>query len=151
MFGAFFVGLLVEALSKFRKRLHRARVTAVEMRDDAAVARARGLLVGAHFLQSVLGYLAMFAAMTYAVELFAAVCLGATCGYALLNLDDEPAASTDPCCQAQCPAMEVKVVPDGSATAELPTRDVAPADVELPTCCGGAAAALEETKREDAV
>ena len=90
-------------------------------------------------------------ARRYAVELFAAVCLGATCGYALLNLDDEPAASTDPCCQAQCPAMEVKVVPDGSATAELPTRDVAPADVELPACCGGAAAALEETKREDAV
>ena len=49
-----------------------------------------------HFVQSVLGYLAMFAAMTYSIELFAAVCLGATTGYALLHLDDAPAASTDP-------------------------------------------------------
>ena len=46
-------------------------------------------------VQSVLGYLAMFAAMTYSTELFAAVCLGATTGYAALHLDDAPAPSNN--------------------------------------------------------
>ena len=85
-------------------------------------------LVGLHFVQSVLGYLAMFAAMTYSIELFAAVCLGATTGYALLHLDDAPAASTDPCCQAQ-----TDVVPDdlNASKPVVPTRVTA-------DCCAGA-------------
>ena len=83
---------------------------------------ARMGLVGLHFIQSVLGYLAMFAAMTYSIELFAAVCLGATTGYALLHLDDAPAASTDPCCQAQ---------DDLDASKDVPARVTA-------DCCAGA-------------
>jgi hypothetical protein len=112
MFGAFFVGLLVEGTSFVRKYIHRRR------RD---MSWARMGLVGLHFLQSVLGYLAMFAAMTYSIELFAAVCLGATTGYALLHLDDAPAASTDPCCQAQ----------DDLDASKVPARVTA-------DCCAGA-------------
>ena len=111
MFGAFFVGLLVECTSFVRKYVHRRR------RD---MSWARMGLVFLHFVQSVLGYLAMFAAMTYSIELFAAVCLGATTGYALLHLDDAPAASTDPCCQAQ---------DDLDASKPIPTRVTA-------DCCG---------------
>ena len=82
---------------------------------------ARMGLVGLHFLHSVLGYLAMFAAMTYSIELFAAVWFGATTGYALLHLDDAPAASTDPCCQAQ----------DDLDASKVPARVTA-------DCCAGA-------------
>ena len=112
MFGAFFVGLLVECTSFVRKYVHRRR------RD---MSWARMGLVFLHFVQSVLGYLAMFAAMTYSIELFAAVCLGATTGYALLHLDDAPAASTDPCCQAQ----------DDLDASKVPARVTA-------DCCAGA-------------
>ena len=85
-------------------------------------------LVVLHFVQSVLGYLAMFAAMTYSIELFAAVCLGATTGYALLHLDDAPAASTDPCCQAQ---TDVVLDDLDASKAAVPTRVAA-------DCCAGA-------------
>ena len=111
MFGAFLVGLLVECTSFVRKYVHRRR-------GDSQ--KSRMGLVFLHFVQSVLGYLAMFAAMTYSIELFAAVCLGATTGYALLHLDDAPAASTDPCCQAQ---------DDLDASKPIPTRVTA-------DCCG---------------
>ena len=113
MFGAFFVGLLVECTSFVRKYVHRRR-------GDSQ--KSRMGLVCLHFVQSVLGYLAMFAAMTYSIELFAAVCLGATTGYALLHLDDAPAASTDPCCQAQ---------DDLDASKDVPARVTA-------DCCAGA-------------
>ena len=126
--AAFSVGLAVEALSRYRKKLYAARAAAASKTQFAA------LLVAAHFLQVVLGYLAMFAAMTYAVELFAAVCVGATAGYALFHLDAEP-GPTDPCCQAQ--TLELAAAPEnhdrlgdkGNAAAA-----VAP-DEPAPCCC----------------
>ena len=121
MFGAFFVGLLVEGVSFLRKAVHRRRRAKPDRRWNMG-------LVGLHFVQSVLGYLAMFAAMTYSIELFAAVCLGATTGYALLHLDDAPAASTDPCCQAQ---TDVVLDDLDASKAAVPTRVAA-------DCCAGA-------------
>ena len=47
-------------------------------------------------------------------------CLGATCGYAALHLEDAPSHSTDPCCQAQ---------DDLDASKPIPTRVTA-------DCCG---------------
>ena len=60
MFGAFFVGLLVECTSFVRKYVHRRR-------RDMSWKWERMGLVFLHFVQSVLGYLAMFAAMTYSI------------------------------------------------------------------------------------
>jgi hypothetical protein len=40
----------------------------------------------------------MLAAMTYSTELFAAVLLGLTGGYALFNMAAPPPASPEPCC-----------------------------------------------------
>lgn len=131
MFGAFFVGFLVEVISLARKTLHRRR------RSKPAPILNVGL-VGLHFVQSVLGYLAMFAAMTYSIELFAAVCLGATTGYAFLHLKDAPSASTDPCCQAQTDVVLDDL--DGS-------KSVLPVRVSSGDCCGPA---YDEAKREEA-
>lgn len=131
MFGAFFVGFLVEVISLARKTLHRRR------RSKPAPILNVGL-VALHFVQSVLGYLAMFAAMTYSIELFAAVCLGATTGYAFLHLKDAPSASTDPCCQAQTDVVLDDL--DG-------LKSVLPVCVSSGDCCGPA---YDEAKREEA-
>ena len=55
-------------------------------------------------LQVVLSYFAMLAAMTYAVEIFLATCLGLAVGFAAFNIEDghhdDSAAliSAEPCC-----------------------------------------------------
>ena len=58
--AAFAVGLAVEFLSRFRRRLFAARAA-----GEGSAGTLKAALVAAHFLQVVLGYLAMFAAMTY--------------------------------------------------------------------------------------
>lgn len=84
--AAFLVGLSVEGLVRIRRTVHDTRYCAF------------GKLF-LHFCQSVLGYLAMFIAMTYNVELFFSVCLGATSGHFLFNFKNKP-QTNDPCCVA---------------------------------------------------
>lgn len=85
--SAFVVGITVEGLVKIRRAAHDAAAPAV-------------LLLFLHFCQSVLGYLAMFVAMTYQVELFLAVCLGASTGHLAFNFKKVPPQTNDPCCAA---------------------------------------------------
>jgi len=97
--GAFCVGGLVEALIWLRRCLFRKRGSSPRTKAAA--------LLALHFVQSVFGFLAMFLAMTYNVEIFLAVCLGATVGHFVFNFSNLPTAS-DPCCAAAAQSEELR-------------------------------------------
>eukprot|EP00633_Aureoumbra_lagunensis_P000067 CAMPEP_0197303866 /NCGR_PEP_ID=MMETSP0890-20130614/51910_1 /TAXON_ID=44058 ORGANISM="Aureoumbra lagunensis, Strain CCMP1510" /NCGR_SAMPLE_ID=MMETSP0890 /ASSEMBLY_ACC=CAM_ASM_000533 /LENGTH=522 /DNA_ID=CAMNT_0042783771 /DNA_START=167 /DNA_END=1735 /DNA_ORIENTATION=+ len=84
--GALVTGATVEALVALRRKMHTNPAH-------------HFLTLPLHLCQCILGYLAMFIAMTYSVELFASVCLGATLGYRIFNYRF-PSARQDPCCAA---------------------------------------------------
>ncbi|KAJ8598390.1 hypothetical protein CTAYLR_003000 [Chrysophaeum taylorii] len=65
--ASFVAGGAVESLARLRERFRRRR----HLKWALAL----------HFVATAAGYLAMLAAMSYAVELFVAVCVGATLGH----------------------------------------------------------------------
>ena len=137
VFLSFLVGVFVEVISKARRRLFAARKAARHAMDAERAKKLTYALVAAHQLQVVVGYLAMFAAMTYAVELFVAVCLGATVGYVLFHMDEAP-AGTDPCCKGAAPddgAPDEESKQDGHDRASK--RAVVAPDDRPPPCCDG--------------
>ena len=129
--GAFFVGSLVEALIALRRALFqhsKRRIISL-------------FLLVMHFFQSVLGFLAMFLAMTYNVEIFCAVCLGATFGHLIFNFQQLPQAN-DPCCAA---AQQSESLHHHRVSAKDETKDESlggpsrlnfSMDEEANCCCG---------------
>lgn len=120
--AAFFVGIAVEALVRLRRFLHNAR-------------KPTAILLFLHFCQSVLGYLAMFVAMTYQVELFVAVCLGTTFGNLVFNAKAPP-QTNDPCCAA---AQQSETLLENNTT-----PSPLPETKKRPPCCAAAAPELAE-------
>lgn len=59
------------------------------------------IMIGMFGLNISLGYLAMLIAMTYSFELFIAMVIGLTVGYAIFNVNAPVGESADPCCVNQ--------------------------------------------------
>lgn len=94
--GVIILGLVIEALLCFRRKLQKRRI----------FPRIGGLyrrlaIVTLFGINIASGYFAMLVAMTYSVELFICMVLGLVIGHGIFNTGAAVGESVDPCCASQ--------------------------------------------------